>query len=80
MRSRTPASCWRWIRRPKMPTGASCACTTLAGDRAAALLAFDACERMLKHEVGATPSPETLALLHHRARPRHGAGGRARGG
>ena len=35
----------------------------LAGDRAAALLAFDACERMLKHEVGATPSPETLALL-----------------
>ncbi len=35
----------------------------LAGDRAAALLAFDACERVLKHEVGAAPSPETLALL-----------------
>lgn len=35
----------------------------LAGDRAAALLAFDRCERMLKDEVGAPPSPETLALL-----------------
>lgn len=35
----------------------------LAGDRAAALLAFDACERMLKDEVGAGPSPETLELL-----------------
>ncbi len=35
----------------------------LAGDRAAALLAFDTCERVLKHEVGAAPSPETLALL-----------------
>ncbi|MGD9833837.1 MAG: AAA family ATPase, partial [Piscinibacter sp.] len=35
----------------------------LAGDRAAALLAFDACERILKNEVGARPSPETLALL-----------------
>ncbi len=35
----------------------------LAGERAAALLAFDGCERMLKHEVGATPSAETLALL-----------------
>ena len=35
----------------------------LAGDRAAALLAFDRCERMLKDEVGASPSPETLALL-----------------
>ncbi len=35
----------------------------LAGDRAAALLAFDACERMLKHEIGARPSPQTLALL-----------------
>lgn len=35
----------------------------LAGNRAAALLAFDACERMLKDEVGARPSPETLALL-----------------
>ncbi|WP_164885009.1 ATP-binding protein [Rubrivivax rivuli] len=35
----------------------------LAGDRAAALLAFDACERMLKDEVGARPSPEMLALL-----------------
>lgn len=36
----------------------------LAGDRAAALLAFDRCERVLKDEVGATPAPETLALLH----------------
>lgn len=35
----------------------------LAGDRSAALLAFDACERMLKNEVGARPSPATLALL-----------------
>jgi len=35
----------------------------LAGDRAAALLAFDRCERVLKDEVGAKPSTETLALL-----------------
>ncbi|MDP2008354.1 MAG: AAA family ATPase [Rubrivivax sp.] len=35
----------------------------LAGDRSAALLAFDACERLLKDEVGARPSPATLALL-----------------
>jgi DNA-binding SARP family transcriptional activator len=35
----------------------------LAGDRAAALLAFDRCEQVLKDEVGARPSPETLALL-----------------
>lgn len=35
----------------------------LAGDRSAALLAFDACERLLKNEVGARPSPATLALL-----------------
>ena len=35
----------------------------LNGDRAAALLAFDGCERMLKDEVGARPSAETLALL-----------------
>lgn len=35
----------------------------LAGDRAAALLAFDRCERVLKDEVGARPSAETLALL-----------------
>jgi len=35
----------------------------LAGDRAAALLAFDRCEQVLKDEVGATPSPETMALL-----------------
>jgi DNA-binding SARP family transcriptional activator/tetratricopeptide (TPR) repeat protein len=35
----------------------------LAGDRAAALLAFDRCERLLKDEVGARPSAETLALL-----------------
>jgi DNA-binding SARP family transcriptional activator/predicted ATPase len=35
----------------------------LRGDRAAAMLAFDRCEQMLKHEVGAAPSAETLALL-----------------
>ena len=35
----------------------------LAGDRAAALAAFDECEQMLKHELGTTPSPQTLALL-----------------
>jgi DNA-binding SARP family transcriptional activator len=35
----------------------------LLGDRAAALLAFDHCERVLKDEVGARPSRETLALL-----------------
>lgn len=35
----------------------------LAGDRSAALLAFDDCERALKDEVGARPAAETLALL-----------------
>ena len=35
----------------------------LAGDRAAALRAFDRCEQVLKHDVGARPSDETLALL-----------------
>ncbi len=35
----------------------------LRGDRAAALQAFDRCEQLLKHEVGAAPSRETLALL-----------------
>jgi DNA-binding SARP family transcriptional activator len=35
----------------------------LRGDRAAALLAFDHCERTLKDEVGTRPSAETLALL-----------------
>ncbi|MEP7295956.1 MAG: AAA family ATPase [Burkholderiales bacterium] len=35
----------------------------LAGDRAAGLLAFDRCEQVLKHEVGAQPSATTLALL-----------------
>jgi DNA-binding SARP family transcriptional activator/tetratricopeptide (TPR) repeat protein len=35
----------------------------LAGDRAAALRAFDQCEQRLKHELGTRPSPETLALL-----------------
>ena len=43
----------------------------LSGDRAAALLAFDRCERTLKDEVGARPSSETLALLQtiERAQP-----------
>ncbi|HEX3139397.1 MAG TPA: AAA family ATPase, partial [Rhizobacter sp.] len=35
----------------------------LAGNRSAALLAFDRCEQVLKDEVGAKPSGETLALL-----------------
>ena len=35
----------------------------LAGDRAAALQAFDHCEQVLKDEVGAKPSAETLMLL-----------------
>ena len=35
----------------------------LRGDRAAALLAFDHCEQVLKDEVGTRPSAETLALL-----------------
>ena len=35
----------------------------LMGDRTAALLAFDRCEQLLKDEVGARPSVETLALL-----------------
>jgi DNA-binding SARP family transcriptional activator len=35
----------------------------LRGDRAEALLAFDRCERMLKDDVGAKPSSETMALL-----------------
>ncbi|MBP6007676.1 MAG: hypothetical protein KA740_08240 [Rhodoferax sp.] len=35
----------------------------LAGDRAAALLAFDACEQVLKNEVGMRPSADTLGLL-----------------
>jgi DNA-binding SARP family transcriptional activator len=36
----------------------------LLGDRAAALLAFDACERALKDDVGTRPSADTMALLH----------------
>ena len=35
----------------------------LRGDHAAALLAFDRCEQLLKDEVGAQPSAATLALL-----------------
>ena len=35
----------------------------LSGGRAAALLAFDHCELVLKNEVGATPDMRTLALL-----------------
>ncbi len=43
----------------------------LRGDRSAALLAFDHCERTLKDEIGTRPSAETLALLHtvEQARP-----------
>jgi DNA-binding SARP family transcriptional activator len=36
----------------------------LRGDRAAALIAFDDCERTLKDEVGTLPSGDTMALLH----------------
>ncbi len=35
----------------------------LRGDRAAALVAFDRCERILKDEIGTRPGTETLALL-----------------
>ena len=35
----------------------------LRGDRAAAVLAFDRCEQLLKDEVGTRPSAETLQLL-----------------
>ncbi len=35
----------------------------LAGDRAAAMLAFDSCERLLKDEVGVRPDAQTLELL-----------------
>ena len=35
----------------------------LRGDRAAAMLAFDRCEQLLKHEIGTRPSAATLALL-----------------
>jgi DNA-binding SARP family transcriptional activator/predicted ATPase len=35
----------------------------LSGDRAAALLAFDRCEAVLKDQIGATPSADTLSLL-----------------
>jgi len=35
----------------------------LRGDRAAAMLAFDRCEAVLKHEIGTRPSAATLALL-----------------
>ena len=35
----------------------------LRGDRASAMLAFDRCEYLLKHEVGTSPSLETLELL-----------------
>ena len=35
----------------------------LRGDRAAALLAFDDCERVLNHEVGTRPDTQTMALL-----------------
>jgi DNA-binding SARP family transcriptional activator len=35
----------------------------LLGDRAGAMLAFDRCEQLLKHEVGTRPSAATLELL-----------------
>lgn len=46
----------------------------LAGDRAAGLLAFDRCEQVLKDEVGARPSPLTLALLDTLQANGHGEG------
>lgn len=45
-----------------------------AGDRAAALLAFDRCERLLKQELGVPPSAETLALLAELSPPAAAAG------
>ncbi|MDE2368991.1 MAG: AAA family ATPase [Burkholderiales bacterium] len=45
----------------------------LAGDRSAALLAFDRCERVLKHEVGTAPGADTLALLRLVERAEGGA-------
>jgi DNA-binding SARP family transcriptional activator len=36
----------------------------LHGDRAAAIAAFEHCERLLKDELGVRPGAETLALLH----------------
>ncbi|MDE2371766.1 MAG: AAA family ATPase [Burkholderiales bacterium] len=44
----------------------------LRGDRAAALLAFDRCESLLKHEIGTAPARETIELLatiEHAAAP-----------
>jgi DNA-binding SARP family transcriptional activator len=35
----------------------------LRGDRSAAMLAFDRCAEVLKHEVGAAPSAQTMQLL-----------------
>lgn len=35
----------------------------LAGDRAGALLAYERCEQLLREELGASPSPQTLELL-----------------
>ncbi len=43
----------------------------LVGDRAAALLAFDRCERVLKDEIGTRPSADTLALLGAIEQSRH---------
>ncbi len=43
----------------------------LAGDRSAALLAFDRCEQVLKDEVGTRPSADTLALLGAVEQSRH---------
>lgn len=47
----------------------------LAGDRAAALLAFDACEKHLKDEIGTRPSSETLLLLETIERSHPGVAG-----
>ncbi len=49
----------------------------LTGDRAAALAAFDACEDLLKHELGTRPAPETLALLDTIEQSSRGAPGSA---
>ena len=51
----------------------------LGGDRAAALLAFDRCEQVLKDEIGAAPSAETLALLATIEQSRSTAAGSAAG-
>ncbi len=59
----TPRNCWRSSRSRRSAHRRVIRLHYLRGDRAAALLAFDRCEQMLKDEVGVRPSADTLALL-----------------